>query len=146
MTLAITPASVPVTAPVVTSVPAAGAAVPLSVQPEDYRTVVDAGATVVDLRSTTARQYAGALLGALALDLDEALTLLTPGAPGALRRATVDASWLLVTEDGYDAEWLAWHLQARGVLGARFLVGGHRALRARGGSGAHVADGHEYFV
>ena len=68
------------------------------------------------------------------------------GAPGALRRATVDASWLLVTEDGYDAEWLAWHLQARGVPGARFLVGGHRALTETGITGTVAADDHQFFM
>ena len=129
-------------APVTTSF----VSVPLSVQPEDYRTVVDGGAAVVDLRGAAARRESGALLGALALDLDEALELLTPNNPGALHSATTQAQWLLVTEDGYDAEWLAWHLQARGVPGARFLVGGHRALAETGVTGTVAAEDHQFFV
>ncbi|MFT3660171.1 MAG: rhodanese-like domain-containing protein [Gordonia sp. (in: high G+C Gram-positive bacteria)] len=118
---------------------------PLSVQTAQYRSLIDDGAVVVDLRSAQARHADGALLGAIALDLDDALTLLTPGAPGALRSASYEARWLLITEDGYDAEQLAWHLQARGVRGARFLVGGHRALRAAGITGAVDAAAHHLF-
>ncbi|MFT4085615.1 MAG: rhodanese-like domain-containing protein [Gordonia sp. (in: high G+C Gram-positive bacteria)] len=124
-------------APVTTSFTSA----PLSVRLDDYRQELAGGAVAVDLRDDAARRTEGALLNAVALKLDEALELLTPGAPGALRAATEDARWVLVTDDGYDAEWLAWHLQARGVHGARFLVGGHRALRAAGINGAVVADG-----
>ncbi|WP_454161985.1 rhodanese-like domain-containing protein [Gordonia iterans] len=123
----------------------ADAPAPISAQTFQYRGMIDDGAVVVDLRSAQARRAHGALLGALALDLDDALDLLTPGAPGALRSATRDARWLLVTDDGYDAEWLAWHLQARGVGGARFLVGGYRALRAAGITGSVAAEGHAYF-
>ena len=111
----------------ITSVPA-----PISVQPADYRSAVAGGARVVDLRDDADRRSAGALLGALALNLDGALDALTPGTSVALRTAAADADWLLVTDDGHDAEQLAWHLQARGVHGARFVVGGHRALRAAG--------------
>ena len=35
---------------------------------------------------------------------------------------------VLISDDGHDAEWLAWHLQARGIAGATFLVGGFAAL------------------
>ena len=113
---------------------------PLSVQPFQYRAAVAAGAVPVDVRPVAARREHGPLFGAMALDLDEALDLLTPGTPGALRSATEEAEWLLVTDDGYDAEMLAWHLQARGVRGARFVVGGHRALRAAGINGVAEAD------
>ena len=77
----------------------------------------------------------GALLGALAIEAVEVLERLTPGAPGALRSATADARWILVSEDGHEAEWLAWHLQARGVRGAVFVVGGYRRLRQVGING-----------
>lgn len=153
MTLAI---DVPVTPSVVTPAVATPAVVtrvvsvterpaPLSVQPTDYRAARADGVGVVDLRGDAGRREHGALLGALAIDLHEALDALTPGAPGALRAAAHDARWLLVTEDGYDAEWLAWHLQARGVTGTRFLVGGHRALRAAGIGTADTSDAHRYF-
>lgn len=116
------------------------AAPALSVQPFQYRAAVAAGAVPVDVRPVGSRREHGPLFGAMALDLDEALALLTPGAPGALHSARDAAQWLLVTEDGYDAEMLAWHLQARGVRGARFVVGGHRALRAAGINGVAAAD------
>ena len=125
MTLAL---SAPVSAPFV--------AVPLSVQPADYRSVVADGSVAVDLRDAASHRRFGALLGALAVDSDDALDLLDPDSSAALRSATVDAQWVLVSEDGYDAEMLAWHLQARGVVGTRFVVGGHRALRALGVTGS----------
>ncbi len=120
---------------------------PLSVPTAQYRGAVDDGAVVVDLRSAAARAAEGALLGALALPLDDALALLTPGTAGALRSASTDAQWLLVTGDGYDAEQVAWHLQARGVRGARFVLGGHRALAAAGlaTTGAVDAQAHVFF-
>ncbi|GAC57933.1 hypothetical protein GOHSU_27_00690 [Gordonia hirsuta DSM 44140 = NBRC 16056] len=136
------PAILPAT-PVV-SVPSAGA--PLSVQPGGFTAAVAAGAVVVDLRDRASRHAHGALLGALALPLDEALTALTPHGPAALRSASTTARWLIVTEDGYDAEWVAWHLQARGVRGTRFLLGGHRALRAARIAPAETSDAHTFFL
>ncbi|MGC4935513.1 rhodanese-like domain-containing protein [Gordonia sp. DT30] len=124
-------ASVRVLAPV--SAPAPDA--PLSLQATDYRSAIAAGATAVDIRSHRKRQTDGALIGALALDAAEALDLLTPGSPSALRSATAGARWILVSDDGHEAEWLTWHLQARGVTGAVFVVGGHRSLRRAGING-----------
>lgn len=134
--------------PVTTSfTPLSEAPVPLSVPLYRFRSVLDDDrAKVVDLRGTASRTTQGALVGALALELDEALTLLTPGTPAALRSAGYDAQWILVSDDGYDAEFLAWHLQARGVRGARFLIGGYRALRAAGITVADTTDAHTYFV
>ncbi|SKZ16203.1 Uncharacterised protein [Mycobacteroides abscessus subsp. abscessus] len=40
-----------------------------------------------------------------------------------------------MSDDGHEAEWLAWHLQARGVSGAVFVVGGFRGLRRDGING-----------
>ena len=55
-----------------------------------------------------------------------------PGTRESLRVAAPDARWVLISDDGHDAEWLAWHLQARGIAGATFLVSGFAALhRAR---------------
>ena len=125
MTLAL---SAPVSAPF--------ASVPLSVQPTEYRSVVASGAVAVDLRDAASHRRFGALLGAFSVDPVDALDLLDPASPVALRSATAAARWLLVSEDGYDAEMLAWHLQARGVTGARFVVGGHRALRELGVTGS----------
>lgn len=129
----------------VTVRPAAPA--PLSVPTAQYRTAVSGGAVVVDLRDAADRRTGGALLGALAVALPDALDLLTPGSAGALRAASPEAQWLLVTGDGYDAEQLAWHLQARGVRGARFVLGGHRALAAAGlaSAGSLDAQAHVFF-
>ncbi|WOC11826.1 rhodanese-like domain-containing protein [Gordonia sp. MP11Mi] len=124
--------SAPVTSPFV--------AIPLSVQARDFHSALRDGAIAVDLRDAASHRRFGALLGAVAIDSDEALDLLSPASPAALRGATTDAQWVLVSEDGYDAEWLAWHLQARGVTGARFVVGGHRALREHGVTGSVGAD------
>ncbi len=129
MTIALT---APVSAPFVS--------VPLSVQAAGYRESLADGAIAVDLRDVDSRRVHGALLGAIAVDSDQALALLSPDSALALRSASVDAQWILVSDDGYDAEWLAWHLQARGVHGARFVVGGHRALREQGVTGSVGAD------
>ena len=124
-------ASVQVLAPV--SAPAAN--VPLSVQSADYHRALASGAVPVDIRSARKRQTDGVLFGAIALDAAEALELLTPGSPTALRNATTSARWLLVSDDGHEAEWLAWHLQARGITGAVFVVGGFQHLRRDGVNG-----------
>lgn len=135
-------ASVRVLAPAVSAsadlAPAAAttpARAPLSLQAADYRRAVAAGAVPVDVRGQRKRQTDGALLGAIAADAAEAIELLTPGSPSALRTATRDARWILVSDDGHEAEWLAWHLQARGVSGAVFVVGGHRRLSRLGING-----------
>ncbi|MFT4200185.1 rhodanese-like domain-containing protein [Gordonia sp. (in: high G+C Gram-positive bacteria)] len=124
MTTAVTTTVLPA-APTQAAAPAAR----LSVPARDFRAAVDAGLRAVDIRTQESRNAGGAIHGALALSPLEALDRLTPGADDALRSATVDARWLLISDDGDDAEWLAWHLQARGVTGAVFLAGGHEALR-----------------
>ncbi|GAA4682757.1 rhodanese-like domain-containing protein [Gordonia humi] len=134
MTVAV---AAPVSAPFVS--------VPLSVQPGEFRSVLAAGGVAVDLRDVASHRRSGALFGAVAVDSDQALDLLSPDSPWALRGATVDAQWVLVSDDGYDAEWLAWHLQARGVTGARFVVGGYRALRAHGVTGSVGDDGVQFY-
>lgn len=126
--------SVPTALPVPTTA-LSDPARPLSVQAGDYLDALAAGAVAVDIRPHSLRQAHGALFGAVAIDADDVLARLTPGSDDALRTATADARWILVGDDGNDAEWLAWHLQARGVLGAVFVVGGHRRLRALGVSG-----------
>ncbi|MGW0039567.1 rhodanese-like domain-containing protein [Gordonia sp. NPDC003376] len=125
------PVSTPIQAPV--SAPAPGA--PLSIQVTDYRAAVAAGATAVDLRAHHKRQTDGALFGALAVDAAEALDLLDPASPTSLRTATADARWVLISDDGHEAEWLAWHLQAIGVTSAVFVVGGYQRLRRAGING-----------
>ncbi|WP_132992947.1 rhodanese-like domain-containing protein [Gordonia zhaorongruii] len=134
MTLAV---SAPVSAPFVS--------IPLSLQPHEYRSAVAAGAVPVDLRTAVEHRRSGALLGAVAVESDQALDLLHPGSGQALRGAEADSQWILVSEDGYDAEMLAWHLQARGVRGARFVVGGVRALRYAGIHGSVGDDALGFF-
>lgn len=119
-------------APVTTSY----TAVPLSLQVGQYRSALADGAVAVDLRDARTRIAEGPLMGAIALDVAEALDLLAPDSSNRLRGATADARWVLISADGYDAEMLAWHLQARGVQGARFVVGGHAALRSAHINGA----------
>ena len=101
----------------------------------EYHPALRAGVVPVDIRSQRKRQSDGALLGAIALDAAEVIELLTPGSPTALRAAAHDARWVLVSDDGHEAEWVAWHLQARGIAGAVFLVGGYRALQRAGING-----------
>ena len=110
-----------------TVAPSTGA--PLSVQATDYATLIASGVVAVDVRSQRKRQIDGVLSGALAVAATDVLPHLTPGHPDSLRSAGPDTRWLLVSDDGHEAEWLAWHLQARGVTGAVFVVGGFRALR-----------------
>ncbi len=97
----------------------------------DYLAAVAAGHRVVDIRSQEQRDTAGILSGALAVDASLVLDRLVPGSVHALRAAATDARWILVSADGHEAEWMAWHLQARGVTGALFLVGGCSALVER---------------
>ncbi|MFT3901163.1 MAG: rhodanese-like domain-containing protein [Gordonia sp. (in: high G+C Gram-positive bacteria)] len=131
--------------PSATVVPAAPTEAPavatkLSVPARDFRPALDAGLRAVDIRTQDRRNATGAIHGALALAPLEALDRLTPGTTESLRSATADARWLLISDDGDDAEWLAWHLQARGVTGAMFLAGGHEALRRHQVNG-DLADG-----
>lgn len=119
---------------------------PLSVQARDYAALLADGAVAVDIRSERFRRANGALLGAMALDATEVLDLLSPGSARALRSASADARWVLISEDGHEAEWLAWHLQAAGVTGARFVVGGHRAMRRDRVTGTVRADELEMFA
>lgn len=113
-----------------TPVTASYTAAPLSLQAADFASTVTDGAVAVDLRSARTRQRDGILVGAVALDVVDALDLLSPDSAYRLRTATADTRWVIVSDDGYDAEMLAWHLQARGVRGARFVVGGYAALRS----------------
>lgn len=101
----------------------------LSAQPVDYRALVDSGVIPVDVRGQSSRDRDGVLSGAIAIDATEILRRLLPGTAESLASAGTGARWLLVSDDGYEAEWLAWHLQARGIDGAVFVVGGFRALR-----------------
>lgn len=113
---------------------------PLSLQVNDYRSAIASGGIAVDLRRADVRATEGALIGAMAVDVDDALELLAPDSESRLRGATLDARWVLVSDDGYDAEMLAWHLQARGVSGARFVLGGHTALRSAHINGSVGSD------
>ncbi|MFW0788515.1 rhodanese-like domain-containing protein [Gordonia sp. CPCC 205333] len=112
-----------------------GALAPLSVPAGDYHRHIAAGAVAVDIRSQQTRDRDGVLFGAIAISADVVLDRLTPGGVEALRGAGPDGRWLLISEDGHDAEWLAWHLQARGVVGTRFVVGGYRRMRGEGING-----------
>ncbi|GAC68118.1 rhodanese-like domain-containing protein [Gordonia soli] len=113
---------------------------PLSVSVAQFLDEIDSGVVAVDVRSQHRRAADGVLSGALAIDAADLLNRLTPGLPGALRTADTGARWLLVSDDGHEAEWLTWHLQARGVHGARFVRGGFRALH-RAGIRGRVAPG-----
>ncbi|WP_238418629.1 rhodanese-like domain-containing protein [Gordonia sp. 'Campus'] len=137
MTASVAPSAVPTSRNAPRSVFAAASPIvapapssPLSLQVTDYSAAVAAGAVPVDVRSHRRRQIDGALFGALAIDAVEVLDRLTPDTPESLRSARPDSRWILVSEDGHEAEWLAWHLQARGVHGAVFVVGGHRRMRS----------------
>lgn len=103
----------------------------VSVTVDDYVAAVAAGHRVVDIRTQRQRDADGIISGALAIDPSVVLDRLVPGSSNALRAAASDARWILVSSDGHDAEWSAWHLQAHGVVGTRFLLGGLDALRHR---------------
>ena len=102
----------------------------ISVLVSEYAGHTADGVIAVDMRSQHQRDTQGVLPGALAIDAGEVLDRLTPGTRESLRVASPDARWILVSDDGHDAEWLAWHLQARGISGTTFLVGGFAALHA----------------
>ncbi|MFZ2241184.1 MAG: rhodanese-like domain-containing protein [Gordonia amarae] len=102
----------------------------ISVLVSEYAGLTADGVIVVDMRSQHQRDVQGVLPGALAVDAGDVLDRLTPGTRESLRVASPEARWVLISDDGHDAEWLAWHLQARGISGATFLVGGFAALHA----------------
>ncbi|MGU3291799.1 rhodanese-like domain-containing protein [Williamsia sp. M5A3_1d] len=102
----------------------------LSLRVDEFSPAVAAGHRVVDIRGQRERDTHGVIAGALAIDSAIVVDRLVPDTVESLRGVTTDTRWLLVGTDGHDAEWLTWHLHARGVHGARFLLGGHRALRA----------------
>lgn len=123
MTAVLSPASV------TSTVRARRVDAPLSIQAADYTSLVDSGVVPVDIRPQHRRVCDGVLSGAIALDAAEVVDALTPGSSESLRSATTDSRWVLISDDGHDAEWLTWHLQARGVRNAVFVVGGFAALR-----------------
>ncbi|MBT0566132.1 hypothetical protein [Williamsia sp. CHRR-6] len=86
---------------------------------------------LVDVRTHAQRAAGGVIAGALAIDPDLVLDRLTPGGPAALCSATAETRWVLLSADGIDAEWWVWHLHARGVTGARYLLGGVAGLASR---------------
>ncbi|WP_425402064.1 hypothetical protein [Jongsikchunia kroppenstedtii] len=102
---------------------------PLSITADRFVDEVTAGAYAVDIRGQQTRDTDGIVVGALAIEPADVLDRLTPGSGHALAAAAPATRWILVSDDGHDAEWLAWHLQARGLTGVRFVVGGQRALR-----------------
>lgn len=106
----------------------APAAAPLSISADQFGPALQSGAIAVDIRSQRVRDTDGILLGALAVPAENVLDRLTPGSAASLSSATADQRWVLVGADGHDAEMLTWHLQARGIVGARFVAGGQRAL------------------
>ncbi len=109
----------------------------LSVTVAEFRAAAARGGIAVDIRSQAGRNAAGVLFGAWAVDPDVALGRLTPGTRDSLASARLDSEWLIVSDDGYDAEVLVWHLHARGVTSARYVLGGHRALAGERVAGAH---------
>ncbi|WP_229742703.1 rhodanese-like domain-containing protein [Gordonia jinhuaensis] len=117
--------------------------VPLSLPAATVPAALEAGAIPIDVRDQAQRDRDGVILGALAIDADDLVDRLTPGGSASLRTAAFDSRWLVISEDGHDAEWLTWHLHARGVIGARSVAGGHRALRrtrlVAGMPGEHTA-------
>lgn len=111
----------PVTAP---------ARAPLGLAVAELHTALTSGHRLVDVRSQRDRDVDGVVAGAIAVGPDLAVSRLTPGTATSLRFAEAASRWVLVGTDGHDAEWLTWHLHAAGVTGARFLLGGARALRS----------------
>ncbi|GAA2063246.1 rhodanese-like domain-containing protein [Williamsia deligens] len=103
---------------------------PLGLPVADLPAAVAAGHRLVDVRSQLDRDLDGVVGGAIAVSPDVVVERLTPGGAASLRSAQEWSRWVLVATDGDDAEWLTWHLHAAGVTGARFLLGGVRALRA----------------
>ncbi|MEH3157339.1 MAG: hypothetical protein PGN29_19335 [Gordonia paraffinivorans] len=107
----------------------ATARAPLGLPVADLRPALTSGHRLVDVRPQRDRDVDGVVAGAIALAPEVAVARLTPGTHTSLRFAEPSSLWVLVGTDGHDAEWLTWHLHAAGVTGARFLLGGARALR-----------------
>lgn len=107
----------------------ARAGAPLGLPVPHLHAALTAGHRLVDVRPQCDRDVDGVLPGAIALAPELVVERLTPATNTALRLALPDSRWVLVGTDGHDAEWLTWHLHAVGVTGARFLLGGVRALR-----------------
>ncbi|AVZ38574.1 rhodanese-like domain-containing protein [Dietzia sp. DQ12-76] len=98
----------------------------------DYRTTVEAGALVVDIRSRVQRERQGVLAGAVAVEARPVVELLDPRSPSPLAAVEEGREVVLVSDDGLDAELFALELHSRGVRGVRAVDGGHEAIRAAG--------------
>lgn len=115
---------------------------PLSISADQFGPALHSGATAIDIRAQADRDRDGILLGALAIPAEDVLARLVPGSGASLAGAEFGRRWVLVGRDGHDAEMLTWRLQALGVTGARFVVGGQQLLSrssARGPLGVHTA-------
>lgn len=107
----------------------------LTLDVADYRTTVEAGALVVDIRSRVQRERQGVLAGAVAVEARPVVELLDPRSAAPLAAVDEGRVVLLVSDDGLDAELFALELHSRGVRGVRAVDGGHDALRAAGALG-----------
>ncbi|MCT1515355.1 MAG: rhodanese-like domain-containing protein [Dietzia sp.] len=107
----------------------------LTLDVADYRTTVEAGALVVDIRSRVQRERQGVLAGAVAVEARPVVELLDPRSAAPLAAVDEGREVLLVSDDGLDAELFALELHSRGVRGVRAVDGGHDALRAAGALG-----------
>lgn len=101
----------------------------------DYRSTVESGALVVDIRSRAQRERQGVLAGAVAVEARPVVDLLDPRSPAPLAVVDEGREVVLVSDDGLDAELFALELHSRGVRGVRAVDGGHDALRAAGSLG-----------
>ncbi|AWH94601.1 rhodanese-like domain-containing protein [Dietzia psychralcaliphila] len=101
----------------------------------DYRSTVESGALVVDIRSRAQRERQGVLAGAVAVEARPVVDLLDPRSAAPLAVVDEGREVVLVSDDGLDAELFALELHSRGVRGVRAVDGGHDALRAAGSLG-----------
>ena len=99
---------------------------------QNYRIAVEAGALVVDIRSRAQRERQGVLAGAVAVQARPVVEFLDPRSDVALAAVVAGREVVLVSDDGLDAELFAWELHSRGVTDVRAVDGGHTALRSAG--------------
>lgn len=101
------------------------------VAPEDFEAVVDAGAFVVDIRPSDAREREGELPGAVVVERNVLEWRLSPLSDAQEYDLDASSHVIIVCREGYQSSLAAATLQELGLPNATDLIGGYQALHEK---------------